>query len=213
LERRLKPQLSSEAIDFMTQIKNNAHQMHRLIEGILYYSTLDHQEKKQAALEEVNLKDLLEEIKKILSTTIREKKAFIHYSDDLPVINSSPEALQVVLKNLVENGIKYNRSRRPEVTISYKAHFDEHHILVQDNGIGIEPQYQHLIFQMFKRLHNQEEFKGTGMGLAICRKLLRRFGGDIALESKPENGTLFTVILPIKAKQYTADSVQGNSLN
>lgn len=206
LERRLGQQLSTEARDFMHQIKENAHQMHRLIEGILYYSTLDAKDNATAALESVDLLQLLSDIKRILATTIDEHQAILHYPDTLPIIESSPEALQVIIKNIVENGIKYNRSDQPEINIEYEAHPTEHHLIIRDNGIGVEPQYQQQIFQMFKRLHNQQEFTGTGMGLAICRKLLRRLGGDIELQSTEGEGSTFTVILPIKEKYPLAES-------
>ena len=213
LELRLKSHLNEDAIVFMNQIKNNASQMHSLIEGILYYSTLETKENKKATLKDVDLNQLIENIKKILVTTIEEKKALIHCSSNLPIINSSPEALQVVIKNIIENGIKYNRCCQPEITVSHEIHPNEYHILIRDNGIDIEPQFQKQVFEMFKRLHNQNEFKGTGMGLAICRKLLHRLGGDISLQSKAGEGCLFTVVLPITAEQSTADSVQQESLS
>lgn len=201
LERRLKALLNSETSEFMNQIKNNAYQMHRLIEGIHNYSTIDLKENLFTQLEEVDLQQLFEEIEKILATTIQERNAVINYDQDFPLINSAPDALQVIIKNLIENGIKYNRSEQPNIHISYRATPDKHHIIIKDNGIGIEHEYQQQIFKMFKRLHNQEEFKGTGMGLAICRKLLRRLNGDILLKSDTNKGASFIIILPIKTEQ------------
>ncbi|MEL7220658.1 MAG: ATP-binding protein [Bacteroidota bacterium] len=213
LERRLASDLSASNAEFMNQIKSNAQQMRRLIDGIHHYSTIDLKGHLFTLLEVVNLPQLLVGIEKILATTIQESNAIIHYDNELPSIQSSPEALQVITKNLIENGIKYNRSQQPTIHISYQSTSKEHHLIIQDNGIGIEPEYRQQVFEMFKRLHNQEEFKGTGMGLAICRKLVRRLGGDLFLESEIGKGSSFKITLPIHAKLSTVSQSTNQPLD
>ena len=117
--------------------------------------------------------------------------------EELPVVQASPQAIQVILKNLVENAMKYNDKEVPEVGLSYTKNATHHLLSVRDNGIGVKPEYHEQIFQMFKRLHTRQHYAGTGMGLAISRKLARRFGGDITVESTPGKGSVFTLHWPV----------------
>src|SRR5581483_9522141 len=101
-----------------------------------------------------------------------------------------------VFNNLLSNAIKFNHAAPPIVEITAREEHDFHHVSVRDNGIGIEPRYQKQIFGLFERLHRQEEFEGTGAGLAICRKIIERIGGKIWVESEPEQGSTFFITLP-----------------
>ena len=148
-------------------------------------------------MEPVDLKELCNRVKSSLDTLISEKQAKYSVSPSMPTIEASAQALQVVIKNLVENAIKYNESPVPEVALTYEKMDQWHLISVQDNGIGIEPAYHVQIFQMFKRLHTRKDYIGTGMGLAISRKLLRRFGGDIVVKSTMGEGSTFTIQWPL----------------
>ena len=196
LKRRLGSQLTDDTGDYMEMIRVNANQMHELIEGIQFYSMVDPQV-APPALEPVDLKELCNRVKSSLDTLISEKQAKYSVSPSMPTIEASAQALQVVIKNLVENAIKYNESPVPEVALTYEKMDQWHLISVQDNGIGIEPAYHVQIFQMFKRLHTRKDYIGTGMGLAISRKLLRRFGGDIVVKSTMGEGSTFTIQWPL----------------
>ncbi|MEO0725869.1 MAG: ATP-binding protein [Bacteroidota bacterium] len=196
LKRRLAPTLKDDSADFMEMIRVNANQMHELVEGIQFYSMLDPQV-APPAFEPVDLAALCNRVKSSLDTFFSEKQARCVYSDALPEIQASAEALQVTIKNLVENAIKYNDAAVPTVEISHEQNGQWHLIRVSDNGIGLEPAYYEQIFQMFKRLHTRQDYIGTGMGLGISRKLVRKFGGDITVESTVGEGSTFTVHWPL----------------
>ena len=104
---------------------------------------------------------------------------------------ADPLQVSQLFQNLIANGIKFCRDRRPEISVGAERHGAEWTFFVRDNGIGIDPQYADRIFLIFQRLHKREEFAGTGIGLAICKKIVERHGGRIWLESTPGQGTTF----------------------
>ena len=117
--------------------------------------------------------------------------------DLLPAITTDGTQLAQVFQNLVGNAIKYRSSEVPHVHVSAaKNGGNEWIFAVRDNGLGIDPQYFDRIFVLFQRLHGRETFKGTGIGLAICKKMLERLGGRIWVESQPEKGSTFYFALP-----------------
>jgi signal transduction histidine kinase len=113
----------------------------------------------------------------------------------------------MVLKRLIDNAIKYNKQGFPEVWINFKIE-GEHSILsVKDNGIGIAPDFQKKIFDMFTRLHNRGAYSGTGMGLSYCKKLLSNYGGTITVESVEGEGSTFNIIIPTKTVYGEQDRI------
>jgi signal transduction histidine kinase len=104
--------------------------------------------------------------------------------------------LSLLLQNLIENGIKYNRSERPEVNISVEQDATSFKITITDNGIGIDQSYFEEIFQPFKRLHSNREFEGSGLGLSICNKIVEKHDGQLSVNSIPDQGTTFNIIFP-----------------
>lgn len=193
LERRLDYKLDDDSREFLHYIKQNTHQMHELIEDILAYSTLDDQ---PFINQPVDLQEMVNKAKDNLSTLIQERNGSVQY-DSMPVITNNEAQVFMVLKNLIENGLKYNRSEQPEVYLRYDRIDDKHHLYVSDNGIGIPAEYQDQIFQLFKRLHNRSEFSGTGMGLAISKKIAQRLGGELIVRSNGKKGSTFIVVLPV----------------
>ena len=101
-----------------------------------------------------------------------------------------------LFQNLIENGIKYNKSKTPTVQIGYKQNNGFHNFSIKDNGIGIEEQYLDDVFKMFKRLHNISEYEGTGIGLALCKKIIESNGGEIVLQSKIGVGSEVSIKMP-----------------
>jgi light-regulated signal transduction histidine kinase (bacteriophytochrome) len=114
----------------------------------------------------------------------------------LPIVRADTTQLTQLLQNLIGNAIKYSKERKPEVRVAATPMEDRWVFSVQDNGIGIEPQYFERIFQMFQRLHTCKQYTGTGIGLAICRKIVERHGGRIWVESQPGKGSTFQFTIP-----------------
>jgi signal transduction histidine kinase len=130
-----------------------------------------------------------------LRIPIQESNAVIS-RDPLPAISGDPVQLIRVFQNLISNAIKYRGKELPRIELRAEPRDHEWSFAVQDNGIGIEPDYTEKIFGIFKRLHAQGEHPGNGMGLAICRKIINRHGGRIWVESEPGRGSKFCFTLP-----------------
>jgi signal transduction histidine kinase len=151
----------------------------------------------------VDLAELIEVVKSDLGELIRTRGATVRLLDSDMLVWGDRQRLEQLLGNLVSNGIKYNRSPVPSVEIGLVSLSNKSTepsgwttIFVRDNGIGIDPRHHQKIFQLFRRLHTQEEFEGTGVGLAICSKIVQAHGGQMRLESTPGEGSTFYVTLP-----------------
>jgi len=120
-----------------------------------------------------------------------ENKAEIIIDEPLPIIKGDPSQMVHIFQNLITNGIKFNDKKTPEIHISSQINRNEWLFKVSDNGIGIATEYQEKIFEIFKRLHDRQEYPGTGIGLAICQKIIERHGGKIWVESEMGKGSTF----------------------
>ncbi|HFC00988.1 MAG TPA: tetratricopeptide repeat protein [Phaeodactylibacter sp.] len=192
LELRLKNKEDRIAHEYLSFVITNAKQMNTLIEDVLEFSKVSN---KKIELEEVDLSKIMEQVLTSLQPILEKKTTDIFYKK-LPTIESNSTQLYILLKNIIENGIKYNNHITPSINISYKRIKDKHHICITDNGIGIDPAYHHQIFDMFKRLHNRQEAEGSGLGLSICQKIAHRLGGEILVKSAVGKGSTFTLVLP-----------------
>jgi len=173
--------------------KKGAEQMHYLISDILELSRINVNSKEQR--EWIDLNDIIEKSISNLQQEISEKDAIVNLPD-LPVYLCNSVEFAIVFQNIIQNGIKYNKSAIPIVNIQTEETDSQLLIHFDDNGIGIEEKYFDRIFQFFKRLHTQKEYKGTGLGLGLCKKIIQSYNGDISVKSKTGEGSVFTVQLP-----------------
>ena len=147
--------------------------------------------------ETVDSNQLVDQVVRDLAAAVQDSNATI-IRDDLPAVQGDPTQLRQLFQNLIANGIKFHRpDETPHVHISAMRERGTWTFSVSDNGIGIEPQYQQRIFALFQRLHTRADYPGTGIGLAICKKIVERHGGQISVESQPGHGTTFRFTLPV----------------
>ncbi|WP_213807753.1 PAS domain S-box protein [Granulicella sp. dw_53] len=192
LSRRYKGKLDSDADEFISFAVDGANRMQRLIQDLLAYSRVG---TKGKDLLRISSEDALEQAIKNLGRSIEEGGACVTH-DPLPTVLADEMQLVQLFQNLVGNAIKYHLSNMPKVHISAeKSNRGKWIFSVRDNGIGIDAQYFDRIFGMFQRLHKREEFAGTGIGLAICKKIVERHGGTISVESQPGQGSTFRFTL------------------
>jgi PAS domain S-box-containing protein len=197
LAKRYKGRLDSDADEFIAYAVDGSTRMQGLVQDLLAYSRAGTNGK---ALHEISSEKALNEALTNLRATIGESGAMVTH-DVLPAITTDDTQLAQVFQNLVGNAIKYRSAEIPHVHISAKKNGGNEWIFsVRDNGLGIDPQYFERIFILFQRLHGPREFKGTGIGLAICKKMLERLGGRIWVDSQPKKGSTFYFSLPESGK-------------
>ncbi len=188
LSRRYKGKLDSDADEFIAFAVDGANRMQRLIQDLLAYSRVG---TKGSELRETSSEDALHQALANLRGAIKEGGAVVTH-DPLPAVLADETQLIQLFQNFVGNAIKYQRPGVPRVHVSAASNGAKEWIFsVKDNGIGIEAQYFDRIFGMFQRLHKREAFAGTGIGLAICKKIVERHGGSVSVESQPGQGSTF----------------------
>ena len=192
LERRYGDELDGDATEFIEFATDGADRMQDMIQALLAYSRVD---TSGESFEPVSVSTLLTSVTQSLDLKITEASATVSVPDTDATVAGDENQLAQLFQNLIENGITYNTDE-PEIDIS--VHRDETDIAIEvtDNGIGIPADQQEGIFEVFHRLHTREEFTGTGIGLSICRKIVDRHDGDIAVDSEPGVGSTFTITLP-----------------
>jgi PAS domain S-box-containing protein len=192
LSRRYKGKLDSDADEFIAFAVDGASRMQRLIQDLLAYSRVG---TKGRDLVEISSEEALEQALINLRGAIEDKGALVTH-DPLPNVVADDMQLVQLFQNLIGNAIKYQSSGIPKVHISVTKNGGKRWTFsVKDNGLGIDSQYFEKIFGMFQRLHKREEFAGTGIGLAICKKIVERHGGSISVESEPGHGSTFRFAL------------------
>jgi NO-binding membrane sensor protein with MHYT domain/signal transduction histidine kinase len=192
LARRYQGKLDAEADEFIHFAVDGAQRMQTLILDLLSYARLT---TKGQSPEPVDAAFVCETAIGQLQQAIRDRNAVVTF-DPLPTVLGYRTQLTQLFQNLISNALKYCNRPQPEVHVS-AAPADDHWVFsVRDNGIGIEPQYFERIFQMFKRLHTREQYSGTGIGLALCQKIVARHRGRIWVESQPGLGSSFHFTIP-----------------
>jgi PAS domain S-box-containing protein len=192
LARRYKGRLDSDADEFITFAVDGANRMQRLIQDLLAYSRVG---TKGKDLLETSSEEALQRAILNLRGAIADSGAMLTH-DPLPAVLADETQLVQLFQNLIGNAIKYQNPGVPRIHISaMKNGGGRWTFSVHDNGLGIDPQYFERIFVMFQRLHKREEFAGTGIGLAICKKIVERHGGEISVQSQPGKGSTFSFAL------------------
>ena len=192
LAERYKGRLDERADKYINYAVDGAARMKALIDGLLRYSRVTTQGRR---LEEMETRSALDEAMANLGRAIEEKGAVVTH-DDLPTVLADPIQLVQLFQNLIGNALKFCDGT-PRVHVAAERTGEEWVFSVRDNGIGIAPEYRERIFQIFQRLHGRDKYPGTGMGLAICKRVVERHGGRIWVESRPGQGSTFLFTLPV----------------
>lgn len=201
LKAKEEAKLSPEGKDYLGRMENAASRMQRLIVDLLGFSRLNTQIK---SFETVDLNQIASEVLSDLEVKIEETKAKVRLGK-LPILEAEPTQMRQLIQNLVGNALKFQQPNQvPEVEI-YSETIDSQNwqLIVKDNGIGFEEKLLDKIFAVFQRLHGRGEYEGSGVGLAVCRKIAERHGGQITAQSSPGNGAKFIVTLSLKQSQQS----------
>ncbi len=203
LQKRYEGKLDERANEFIAHAVDGTKRMQALIMDLLAYSRVG---TRGHAFEPVNLEETLSDALANLTVAISESGAVIT-RDPLPTVLGDDTQLGQLWQNLIGNAVKFRaEGRAPQIRVTARRNGDEWTFGVADNGIGIEPQYFERVFRVFQRLHTRTRYAGTGIGLAICKKIVERHGGRIWIESQPEEGSTFYFTLPATQRPAPASS-------
>lgn len=199
------PQLNDEARDYLTRMQGAADRMHTLINDLLAFSRVT---TKAQPFVPTDLSRVAREVLGDLEVRLQDNQAQVHVGN-LPTIEADPLQMRQLFQNLIGNALKFHRTGvPPEIRIDAEEQpanggFEMLNIRVSDNGIGFDEKYLDRIFTPFQRLHGRNEFEGTGIGLAVCRKIVERHGGTLSARSKPGEGSTFIAALPVNQQKET----------
>ncbi|MFK7905722.1 MAG: ATP-binding protein [Chitinophagales bacterium] len=194
LKKNHKQSLDSEVIDFLQYIETGAQQMHQLLEDLLQYSTLHIDATK---IQAIHLPTIIQEVFEETKQNLSIQQAQISIPDELPTVYAESKHIKWLLSQLIGNALKFSHSDRiSQIAIRSYEKNQKTFIEIKDNGIGIEKNHQQKVFRIFQRL-NKEDFKGTGIGLSICKKIVELYDGEIGMESNIGAGTKVSFRLPI----------------
>ncbi len=186
--------IDEQAKNFLQKISAASRRMQVLVSDILTYSELSRQ---SPGFEPVSLQAVVREIQTEFELLIGQKGARLYY-ENLPTIDAIPLQMTQLFSNLISNALKYTHpDKAPLISITASTQGDQVHIEVRDNGIGFEQQYAERIFSIFQRLHRKTEYSGTGIGLAMCKKIAQNHQGEIYATGEPGQGSVFHVVLPV----------------
>ncbi len=202
LKAKYGSQLNEQGRDYLERMQNSARRMRSLIEDLLAFSRVT---TKAAPFVPVNLNEVMSEVISDLEVRIGQTQGQIEVGKLLTIYGDRRQ-IQQLFQNLLGNALKFHRQDEPPIVkIDGKLLTNEQYqISVTDNGIGFEEKYRDRIFQIFQRLHGRHEYEGTGVGLAICAKIVARHSGSIIAQSTPGQGTTFLITLPIISNQFSS---------
>ncbi len=192
--------LPEQGVAYLERIENSTNRMQSLIDGLLLYSRVT---SKATPFEQVHLNTIVGSVLDDLAITIERNNARITVEGDLGTIDAEPLQMRQLFQNIIGNSIKYHHEGRdPKIRIKRiplpDSVSDQNYIRIsiKDNGIGFDPKFQDAIFDIFQRLHTRQKFKGTGIGLSICKKIIDRHHGTISASGEPDHGAEFIITLP-----------------
>jgi signal transduction histidine kinase len=198
--------LSDKGHDYLERANGAAERMQKLIEDLLKFSRVATHGRP---FEPLDLQEVTRDVLGDLELQVERSGAVVRVGE-LPTIDADPLQMRQLIQNLLSNSLKFRREGvPPEVSIDSSSTDDGVQITIKDNGIGFEPQYAGRIFRVFERLHGRSRYPGTGIGLALCRKIVERHGGRIVAEGVPDGGAKFTVSLPIHPRTDAFAGVAG----
>jgi signal transduction histidine kinase len=200
--------LSDKGRDYLNRTNASAERMQRLIEDLLKFSRVSTQ---GHAFTQVDLGQVTADVLEDLGEAIQQSGSVVRVGQ-LPTISADAPQMRQLVQNLISNALKFRRAGvTPEIFISATVEGEQVNLVVQDNGIGFEPQYARRIFRIFERLHGRGAYPGTGIGLALCRKIAERHGGTVRAHSIPGEGATFTVIMQSQRKEAVIDLVNSDA--
>ena len=194
LRRRCESQLDATAVTYLDQVVDGAARMRQLINDLLAFSRLG---RPEALEEEVELDVILDEVLRLLASEVLRTGA-VFVRTPLPRVFALRAQLVQLLQNLVSNALKYRSGDPPRITLWATPGEEVWTVSVRDNGIGLDPIHGERVFELFQRLHTRQEYPGTGIGLALCRKIVGLIGGRIWVESTPGQGATFSFTIPVR---------------
>lgn len=192
-------QLNDEGKQYLQVVMNGATRLQTLVKDLLSFSRIT---TRGAPLKPTSAEDCLSAVLSDLEVTIAENQATVT-REPLPVVMADGSQLARLFQNLVGNGIKYRGDASPQIHIGGEQREGYYEFFIRDNGIGIDEEYYERIFRIFQRLHNRREYGGTGIGLALCKRIVERFGGRIWVESNPGTGSTFFFTIPLAPEDPT----------
>jgi len=192
LKRRNEGTFTEKDNEYVNFIVKGVERMSQVVQDLLDLSKVSINSPAQNIDSEVILNEVLDDLR----YQITEKKVVIHRKGDFPSLLIEPTKLKQLFQNLLTNAIKYNEDNSPQIIIEANRDERYHIFTISDNGIGIDEQYRETIFDIFKRLHASDTYEGTGIGLAICRKIMDNFNGTITCEPSTLGGSSFRIKLP-----------------
>ncbi|MGO9374382.1 MAG: sensor histidine kinase [Syntrophobacteraceae bacterium] len=194
LGNKCSDQLNEQGKDYITRMQNAAKRMQQLIGDLLKYSRVA---ARPEPLDTVDLREAVAEVISDLEPRIVRLGANVEVFD-LPAIKAGKSQIRQLFQNLMVNALKFHGNDQPHIKIYSQRTDHDCRIFVEDNGIGFDEKYIERIFMPFQRLHGRSAYEGTGMGLAICRRIVERYGGSITAKGKPGEGSTFIITLPVK---------------
>lgn len=204
LQSQYQGKLEEDADTYIETIVRGCKRMQTMINDLLAYSRV---ESRSTPTDTVDLSRVLDDCLSILAVAVEESSGKVTHGN-LPTVTGDGAQLSQLLMNLIANGLKYHGSAPPHVHVDAEENKNGWTISVRDNGIGIDSQFHEQIFEIFRRLHTQEEYPGTGIGLAVCRRIVKRHGGRLWLTSEPGQGTTFLFTIPHTISESPRDTGQ-----
>ena len=195
----MAPVLDSTSQDYLDRVINSASRMRQLLRDLLEFSRVA---ARPEPFKKIDLVKIVREAADVFEASVKETGCQIEI-ENMPAIEADESQMLRLFQNLIGNALKFRGGETPRIKVYGKL--DRKgicEIFVKDNGIGFDPQFAELIFKPFQRLHGRSEYDGTGMGLAICRKIVERHGGSIRAESEPGKGSTFIIRLPVKQDRW-----------